>query len=136
MPTSPDEPDPPVPGFVVDRVSAGYGAAVVVNDVSMTIGSGEIAAVIGPNGSGKSTLLKAVTGGLPARGGRVLLNGADVPGMPRHLLARRGLAYVPQQDDVFRSLTVRENLELGGYQLTRARAAKAAERVLDRFPGL
>jgi ABC-type branched-subunit amino acid transport system ATPase component len=136
MPTSPGEADPAARGLTIIGVSAGYGANLVVREASLTIRPGEIVAVVGPNGSGKSTLLKAVTGGVPVRGGRVELDGVDVTRLERHVLARRGVAYLPQDNDVFRSLSVRENLELGGHQLRRAQTATAVQRVLERFPRL
>ena len=74
---------------------------------------------VGVNGSGKSTLLRAITRDAQLLGGRVLLRGEDISHTPGNELARRGLAWVPQLDDVFSTLTVRENLELGGYLLPR-----------------
>src|SRR5438045_166813 len=123
-------------GLVVTGVTAGYGAHVVVRAVSATVAAGSVTAVVGPNGSGKSTLLKAVAGAVPVRAGEVLLDGVRVTDRPRHLLARQGLVYVPQENDVFRSLTVRENLELGAYVLPRREVRAAVDRVLARFPVL
>src|SRR5256885_13883589 len=120
MPPSPGE-----AGLSFDRLSAGYGGTPVVRGVSARIGTGRIAAVIGPNGSGKSTLVKAIVGAIPAGGGEVFLDGVRATNRPRHLLARQGLVYVPQENEVFRSLTVRENLEIGAY-LRPPRAARAA----------
>jgi ABC-type branched-subunit amino acid transport system ATPase component len=120
----------------MDGIEAGYGASLVVGGFSGSVGAGEIVTIIGPNGSGKSTLLKAVTGGLPVRGGKVLLDGADVTNLRRDLLVRRGLGYVPQENEIFKSLSVRENLEIGGYMLPRSQVQEAVERVLAIFPAL
>lgn len=131
MRTSPDE-----RGVHVRALTAGYGAAMVVRDVSATFPAGTVTAVIGPNGSGKSTLLKAIAGTVEPREGAVTLDGAPLTGRPPHVRARAGLAYVPQENEVFRSLSVRENLEIGGYVLPRRAARAAVDRVLARFPGL
>ena len=135
MPTSPaDRGDDR--GLVLADVRAGYGANLVVRGVSATVPAGQIAAVVGPNGSGKSTLLKAVAGAIAVRAGEVTLDGVPATNRPRHLLARQGLGYVPQENDVFRSLTVRENLEIGGYLLRRREVRAEVDRILARFPAL
>jgi len=120
---------------VVD-VAAGYGAALIVAGASVSVGRGEIATIVGPNGSGKSTLLKAITGDLPAQDGIVRLGGMDITNRRRDQLVRLGLRLVPQEEVVFNSLTVRGNLEMGGYLLRRRQVAPAVERVLDIFPAL
>ena len=74
---------------------------------------GEIVTVIGPNGAGKSTLIKSIFGLLPPRRGRVILRGEDLAGLRPHSITRRGMSYVPQLDNIFQSLTVEENLEMG-----------------------
>src|SRR3982074_3010067 len=93
---------------------AGYGGAPVVRDISISVGPGEIVAVIGPNGAGKSTLLKSLVGILRVTGGPILLGDADVTNHTPEDLARRGVGYVPQVNDIFEPLTVLENLEMGG----------------------
>jgi ABC-type branched-subunit amino acid transport system ATPase component len=93
-------------------------------------------AVVGPNGAGKSTLLKAILGIARVQAGRVELNGADVTGVPLEKLARLGIGYVPQVDDVFDGLRVRENLDMGGYLFNRAERAERMERALEVFPQL
>ena len=100
-------------------VAAGYGAAAIVSEVSISVGPGEVVSVIGPNGAGKSTLLKAVTGRLPVMTGTVTFGSRDITNMRGHRLARMGLGFVPQTKDVFDTLTVTENLEMGGYLLTK-----------------
>jgi ABC-type branched-subunit amino acid transport system ATPase component len=115
-------------------VSAGYGGHRVVHDVSLTIGQGQIECVVGPNGAGKSTLLRAVTGDAQFLGGHVWLDGEEISNVPSNQLIKRGLAWVPQLDDVFTTLTVRENLELGGYLLPRKKVAARVDELLETFP--
>jgi ABC-type branched-subunit amino acid transport system ATPase component len=102
----------------------------------VTAAPGEVACLIGPNGSGKSTLLKSLVGVLPPISGRVLLDDLDITGRKPEDVARLGVGYVPQVDDVFTPLTVRENLEMGGYLLRPRQVAPAIERVLEVFPRL
>ena len=120
----------------VQDVSAGYGPAVIVSGVSITAGPGEVVSVIGPNGAGKSTLLKAITGRLPVMTGTVTFGDRDITNMRGHLLARLGLGFVPQTRDVFDTLTVAENLEMGGYLLSKPQLAARTEAVLATFPAL
>jgi ABC-type branched-subunit amino acid transport system ATPase component len=96
---------------VVD-LSSGYGEAIVVRAASIEVGRGEIVAVLGKNGMGKSTLLKTVMGYLPARTGRVRVFDEDVTGAPPHRVARRGVAFTPQEQAIFQDLTVEDNLKL------------------------
>jgi ABC-type branched-subunit amino acid transport system ATPase component len=120
--------------LVFDSVSAGYGGHEVVHDVSLAVGQGQIACILGPNGAGKSTLLRSVTGDAQFLGGRVWLSGKEISRVPSNRLIKRGLAWVPQLDDVFTTLTVRENLELGGYLLPRKRVNERVEEMLETFP--
>ncbi len=122
------------PELVIDQVSAGYGNHAVIRDVSLTVAAGEIACVVGPNGAGKSTLLKGITRDAQLLDGRVLLRGEDISRTPGNELVRRGLGWVPQLGDVFPTLTVRENLELGGYVLPRKEVRARVAEVLDTFP--
>src|SRR2546425_1011512 len=108
MPTSSANevaPGRPPPVLVAERVTAGYGTAPVVRDISIQVGPGETAAVIGPNGAGKSTFLKALVGILRVTDGRVLLGGEEVTNHAPEELARRGVGYVPQVGDIFEPLT-------------------------------
>jgi ABC-type branched-subunit amino acid transport system ATPase component len=123
------------PVLAAAGITAGYTEVPIVRDVSVTVAPGEIVTIIGPNGAGKSTLLKTIFGLLPARGGRVAIDGADVTNLPPERLVRRGLAFVPQTENVFASLSVRENLAMGGYTLRDGVAARI-ERVLALFPVL
>ena len=124
----------PSPELVIDELSAGYGNHAVIRDVSLTVAAGEIACVVGPNGAGKSTLLKGITRDAQLLDGRVLLRGEDISRTPGNELVRRGLGWVPQLGDVFPTLTVRENLELGGYVLPRKEVRARVAEVLDTFP--
>jgi len=117
-------------------VAAGYGQAPVIQDVSLTVALGEVAAVIGPNGAGKSTLLKAVLGILRPSHGTITLAGERIAGLPANKVIRRGVGYVPQVKDVFEPLTVRENLEVGGYTLPRGEVAARVDEVMERYPAL
>jgi ABC-type branched-subunit amino acid transport system ATPase component len=94
-------------------LSSGYGEAIVLRNVSLSIRPGEIFALLGKNGMGKSTLLKTVLGFLPAKRGRIKLFGEDVTGLPTHLIARKAIAYTPQEQTLFQDLTVEDNLRLG-----------------------
>ena len=96
-------------------VVAGYGEVEILHGVSITVQEGEMVAVIGPNGAGKSTLLKAIFGLIPTRQGSVLLNGAEVTNQAPDRVVLRGMSYVPQTENVFPSLTVNENLEMGAF---------------------
>lgn len=113
------------------HVSAGYGDTVVLEDVSLALEAGESISVIGRNGVGKSTLLATVMGHTTLHGGEVLLGGASLARVPVFRRARSGLGFVPQEREIFPSLTVRENLAVG------ARPGPwTAERVFDLFPNL
>ena len=120
----------------LDDVAAGYGAAPIVSGVSISVGSGEVVSVIGPNGAGKSTLLKTVTGRLPVMTGTITFGDRVVTNMRGHTLARMGLGFVPQTRDVFETLTVAENLEMGGYLLGKAQLAARIDTVMATFPAL
>jgi ABC-type branched-subunit amino acid transport system ATPase component len=119
----------------VQGVSAGYEQMEILHDVSIEIRPGEIVTLIGPNGAGKSTLMKTVFGLLRPRRGSIRLNGDDITGLAPSLLVRRGLSYVPQVDNVFPSLTVDENLEMGAVVRTDDIRARI-EDVLALFPTL
>ena len=125
------------PAFLsIEGLSAGYGAAPIVSEVSLQVGAGEVVAVVGPNGAGKSTQLKAVVGLLQPMAGRILLEGEDVTRLRTDRLARRGIGYVPQVNDCFDTLTVAENLAMGGYLLENDEVARRKEEVLAIFPNL
>jgi ABC-type branched-subunit amino acid transport system ATPase component len=126
----------PAPSLRAEKVTAGYGGVPVIRDVSISVGPGEIVAIIGPNGAGKSTLLKSLVGILRLTGGKVMLGADDVTNHPPEDLARRGVGYVPQVNDIFEPLTVLENLEMGGYLLTAAQVRDRVGQVGAVFPQL
>ncbi len=97
----------------ISALTSGYGEAIVIRGVSMTVAPGEIVALLGKNGMGKSTLLKTVMGFLPAREGKVTLHGRDVTRDPPHRIARQAIAYTPQEQAIFQDLSVGDNLRLG-----------------------
>jgi ABC-type branched-subunit amino acid transport system ATPase component len=99
----------------VTNLTAGYGGPPIIEDVSIEASKGAITALVGPNGAGKSTLLKAIAGVIQPTAGEVTIGDTQVAGMGPERIVRHGLAYVPQVANVFPSLTVRENLEMGGY---------------------
>lgn len=119
-----------------EGLCAGYGDLKVIDGVDVEVTSGTMSAVVGPNGAGKSTLLKGILGLCKVFGGEVKLNDQRVTGKPLEQLAKAGVAYVPQVDDVFGSLRVIENLEMGGYLLDRATREARIEEVLEVFPDL
>jgi neutral amino acid transport system ATP-binding protein len=114
---------------------AGYGEQDVLHEISLAVSPGGFVSVIGPNGAGKSTLLKAIYGLAVTRGGRVLFEGRDVTACGPHELTRLGLNYVPQLDNVFPSMSVLENLEIGAVPLQTG-SSKRVEAVLEMFPTL
>jgi ABC-type branched-subunit amino acid transport system ATPase component len=103
---------PPI--LLAEGIVAGYVPEVdILNGVDLAVGGGEMVTVVGPNGAGKSTLLKVVVGLLRPKRGRVSLKGRDIAGLEPSTVARHGLGYVPQRENVFETLSVRENLEIG-----------------------
>jgi ABC-type branched-subunit amino acid transport system ATPase component len=106
------------PALVAEGITSGYDEVPIVQDVSIHVGQDEIVTIIGPNGAGKSTVLKALFGFLPVWQGRVSLAGDDVTGLAPEVLVCRGIAFVPQTENIFPSLSIRENLTMGG--ITRA----------------
>jgi ABC-type branched-subunit amino acid transport system ATPase component len=99
----------------VGCVNSGYGEMTILRDVSVRVDLGEVVTLIGPNGAGKSTLLKTIFGLLRPTGGQILFEDTDITGLNPPALVRRGMSYVPQVDNVFPSLTVQENLEMGAF---------------------
>jgi ABC-type branched-subunit amino acid transport system ATPase component len=118
------------------EVVAGYGGSPVLHGVSIRVEPGEVVSIVGPNGSGKSTLLKSLVGLVEIQSGSVFVGDRDVTGWPSEDVARIGVGYVPQIDDVFAPLSVRENLEMGGYLLKAREVAARVEHVLEVFPQL
>ena len=121
--------------LTAERVVSGYGDMEVLHGVDLTVNSGEIVTIIGPNGAGKSTLMKTVFGLLKPTAGRITFENADITGMSADRIVRRGLAYVPQVENVFPSLTIQENLEMGAFIL-RGDLSGRLQRVYELFPAL
>ena len=126
----------PAPSLRAEGITSGYGGVPVVRNVSIAVGPGEIVAIIGPNGAGKSTLLKSLVGILRVTGGKVFVGNDDVTNHPPEELARRGVGYVPQVNDIFEPLTVVENLDMGGYLMKRDQIKRRIEEVTAVFPQL
>jgi len=122
--------------LVATGLSAGYDGRPIVQDVNIEATPGKVVSIVGPNGSGKSTLLKSLVGVVPVLGGTVTVGGKDITNMAPEKVAALGVGYVPQIDDVFPPLTVKENLEIGGYLLARRDVASRIEAVLEFFPRL
>lgn len=119
----------------VNGLSVGYGGPAIVSDVTLEARPGAITALVGPNGAGKSTLLKGIAGVLAPMSGSIRIRGDDVTGLPPEQLVRRGLAYVPQVANVFPSLSVTENLEMGAYARRGSPRARIEE-MYQLFPDL
>jgi ABC-type branched-subunit amino acid transport system ATPase component len=124
-----------MPALIAENITAGYGRTPIIRDISLTVEAGKVTAIIGPNGAGKSTFAKTLSGILRSTTGRISVNGTDITRMPGHLIPRNGLVYVPQNDNVFPNLTVRENLEVGGFAARGNSESRMAE-VFDIFPDL
>ncbi|MHA3915084.1 ABC transporter ATP-binding protein [Halovulum sp. GXIMD14793] len=103
------------PFLIGDKMTGGYGAADILHDCTISVEQGEIAVIVGPNGAGKSTAMKAVFGMLPLRKGRVMLDGRDITKLSPQDRVSAGMGFVPQTSNVFTSMSVRENLEMGAY---------------------
>ncbi len=119
-----------------DEVVAGYVPGVnILNGCDLYVTDGELVGIIGPNGAGKSTLLKAMFGLVAVRSGGVVLRGKDITGLKAHSLVRQGVGFVPQTENVFPSLTIEENLQMGLFQAPK-RFAERFEFVAGLFPAL
>ena len=116
----------------VEDISSGYGKMIIVREVTISVDHNEIVVMIGPNGSGKSTLLKTIFGIIRPVEGDVRLEGESIVGVRPDLVVRKGISYVPQLNNAFPSLTVRENLQMGAY--TRKDFEERISEVLETFP--
>jgi len=118
----------------VETLVAGYGPGdEILKGVELNVAASEIVAIIGPNGAGKSTLLKTIAGLLQPARGSIVFRGEPIGGLPAPEISRRGIAFVPQEQNVFPSMTVRENLEIGGFTDPRA-TRRRVEASFARFP--
>jgi len=116
-----------------ENMTGGYGGADILHDCTIAVEKGEIAVIVGPNGAGKSTAMKAVFGMLNIHTGRVMLDGTDISGLSPQDRVKAGMGFVPQNNNVFTSMTVQENLEMGAYIRTDDFSG-TMERVFDLFP--
>jgi ABC-type branched-subunit amino acid transport system ATPase component len=117
-------------------LSAGYDGRPIVTGIDIEATPGKVVSIVGPNGSGKSTLLKSLVGVVRVLDGHVKLGDDDVTNLASEEVAKRGVGYVPQIDDVFPPLSVKENLEIGGYLLSRKEVPDRIDAVLEFFPRL
>jgi len=121
----------------IDGIEVGYGDLTAVRDVSLEVREGEVVALIGANGAGKTTTLRALSGLLPLRRGRIELDGQRLDGLGSAQVAARGIAHVPEGRQLFPTMTVRENLELGARtRAARQARARTLDRVFELFPRL
>jgi branched-chain amino acid transport system ATP-binding protein len=121
----------------VEHLVAGYEpGAPIVNGVSIAASRGEIVAVLGPNGAGKSTLVKAIAGLVPVAAGHIHLDGEDITARPAHTMVRGGLAFVPQTENIFGTLSVADNLKLAAHLLAAPQRAVRINEVYGIFPDL
>ena len=118
----------------VRSVSAGYGALRILDDVSLNATEGEVTVIVGPNGSGKSTLLKTIAGLTNLYNGEVVLEDVKISDLPPHLIARSGLAYLPQTESVFVQLTVEENIRMAAYSVNQTDYSARLASSLQMFP--
>jgi ABC-type branched-subunit amino acid transport system ATPase component len=119
----------------VEKITAGYTEIDILSDVNLRVNTGQIVSVIGPNGAGKSTLLKSVFGILKPRQGKITLKDEEISGLKPDKIAKRGVSYVPQVDNVFPSLTIEENLEMGAF-IRDDDYSQRMEEIYDLFPVL
>ena len=117
-------------------IAAGYVKGLnILQGVDLVVSEGEIVSIIGPNGAGKSTLLKAIMGLINVSAGRFYINGSDKTNLSTHKIVNQGIGYVPQVENVFPSLTIEENLEIGAWSLNKSRKS-TIKKTLEDFPML
>lgn len=119
--------------LIGDAMTGGYGAVDILHDCTIAVEKGEVAVIVGPNGAGKSTAMKAVFGMLKLRGGSVRLDGEDITQLSPQDRVAKGMAFVPQTHNIFTSMTVEENLEMGAF-LRRDDIGDTMEQIYDLFP--
>jgi ABC-type branched-subunit amino acid transport system ATPase component len=122
--------------LAVTDLHSGYGANEVIHGIDFNVDTGQIVTILGPNGCGKSTFVRTLLGYVHARRGRIIFDGGEIMNLSPTSRARLGIGYVPQLANVFRPLTVRENLEMGGYALRRAELLARLYEVCELFPML
>jgi len=120
----------------IENVYTAYDKADVLQGVSLSVNAGHITCLLGSNGSGKTTLVRSVLGLTPARGGRIVFDGADITHLPAHKIIAAGIACIPEGRKVFPKLTVEENLRVGAYRSGRTeRSCRALRRFCRSFLG-
>jgi branched-chain amino acid transport system ATP-binding protein len=125
------------PMLEVENIEAGYGPIRALDGVSLEVAAGELVAIIGANGAGKTTLLMAISGVVPTRGGEVRFEGRSVTGLEPHQIVRLGIGHAPEGRRIFPRLTVRENLELGGFTRSdRVEMRRDIDEICGLFPVL
>jgi ABC-type branched-subunit amino acid transport system ATPase component len=122
--------------LAVDQLRCGYGSNEIIHGIDFVVRQGEAVTILGPNGCGKTTFVKAILGYVRVSRGTVRFGDSDITGLAPNERTALGIGYVPQLSNVFKPLTVRENLEMGGFQLDRVALAAAIERLFDLFPVL
>ena len=118
------------------HMTGGYGGADILHDCSITVERGEIAVIVGPNGAGKSTAMKAVFGMLNLRKGTVTIDGDDITALSPQERVHKGMGFVPQTHNIFPTMSVEENLEMGAFTRTDADIAQTMEQVYELFPAV
>jgi branched-chain amino acid transport system ATP-binding protein len=121
------------PFLIGENMTGGYGPVDILHGCTLSVNKGEIAVIVGPNGAGKSTAMKAVFGMLSLRGGSVRLNGEDITKLSPQARVAKGMAFVPQTSNIFTSMTVEENLEMGAF-LRRDDIKVTMEQIYHLFP--
>ena len=121
------------PFLIGEAMTGGYGPVDILHSCTIAVNKGEIAVIVGPNGAGKSTAMKAVFGMLNLRGGRVLLEGEDITKLSPQARVAKGMAFVPQTSNIFTSMTVEENLEMGAF-LRRDDTRDTMDQIYTLFP--
>ena len=121
------------PFLIGENMTGGYGAVDILHSCTIAVDPGQIAVIVGPNGAGKSTAMKAVFGMLALRGGKVMLAGEDITALTPQARVAKGMAFVPQTQNIFTSMTVQENLEMGAF-LRRDDISGTMAQVYDLFP--
>ena len=125
------------PILATTQLVAGYERDLpIVCGVDFSVNAGEFVVVLGPNGAGKSTLVKAIAGLVPVFGGQVILEGRDITAMPLHERITHGVSFVPQTENIFSTLTIRENLQLAADSLSKGEGSARIEQAFEMFPDL
>ena len=122
-----------MPFFIGEKMTGGYGGPDIITSCTVSVNRGEIVAILGPNGAGKSTVMKAMLGLLNLKLGKVIIDGKDISKLTPQDRVKEGIAFVPQNRNVFTGLSVQENLEMGAY-LREERFEEIIEEIYDLFP--